>query len=89
MHYMTPEGGYATDPDGAERTLEFRQMVLALHQMGLRVVLDVVYNHTFHSGLSRYSVLDKIVPAYYHRLEDDGSICGSAFGANNAGTCQD
>ena len=33
---------------------------------------------------SRYSVLDKIVPAYYHRLEPDGSICGSAFGANNA-----
>ena len=36
------------------------------------------------AGLSRYSVLDKLVPAYYHRLEDDGSICGSAFGANNA-----
>ena len=36
--------------DGAERTREFRQMVAALHTLGLRVVLDVVYNHTFHSG---------------------------------------
>lgn len=38
---------------------------------------------------SRYSVLDKLVPAYYHRLDEDGSICGSAFGANTAGRAQD
>ena len=50
VHYMTPEGSYAEAPDGAGRTLEFRQMVQGLHSMGLRVVLDVVYNHTFHSG---------------------------------------
>jgi pullulanase-type alpha-1,6-glucosidase len=85
VHYSTPEGSYAVEVDGAGRTREFRGMVMGLHRAGLRVVLDVVYNHTFHSGPhSRYSVLDKVVPAYYHRLEADGSICGSAFGANNA-----
>lgn len=83
---MAPDGSYAQQPDGAVRTAEFRQMVLALHGMGLRVVLNVVYNHTFHSGpSSHYSVLDKLVPAYYHRLDEDGCICGSAFGANTAG----
>lgn len=50
VHYMAPEGSYAVQPDGAQRSAEFRQMVRALHGIGLRVVLDVVYNHTFHSG---------------------------------------
>jgi pullulanase/glycogen debranching enzyme len=45
-HYTTPEGSYATDPEGPSRTLEFRQMVAALNESGLRVVMDVVYNHT-------------------------------------------
>ena len=51
VHYSAPEGSYASEPHGAARVREFRQMVQALHAMGLRVVLDVVYNHTFHSGL--------------------------------------
>ena len=51
MHYSAPEGSYASQPHGAARVREFRQMVQALHGMGLRIVLDVVYNHTFHSGL--------------------------------------
>ena len=51
VHYGVPEGSYASDPNGPSRILEFRQMVQALHKLGLRVVLDVVYNHTFHSGL--------------------------------------
>ena len=46
LHYNVPEGSYATDPDGSERILEFRQMVQSLNQSGLRVVMDVVYNHT-------------------------------------------
>lgn len=50
VHYGVPEGSYATDPDGEARVLEFRTMVQALHGMGLRVVLDVVYNHTFATG---------------------------------------
>ena len=51
VHYGVPEGSYASNPDGPSRIVEFRQMVQALHKMGLGVVLDVVYNHTFHSGL--------------------------------------
>ena len=67
-HFTTPEGSYATDPDGATRTREFREMVKALSDIGLRVVMDVVYNHTHASGQSGHSVLDRIVPGYYHRL---------------------
>lgn len=44
-------------PDGAQRSAEFRQMVRALHGIGLRVVLDVVYNHTFHSGGAPHQTL--------------------------------
>ena len=51
VHYGVPEGSYASDPDGWPRIYEFRQMVQGLHRAGLGVVLDVVYNHTFHSGL--------------------------------------
>lgn len=68
-HYTVPEGSYAQDPDGISRIVEFRQMVESLHALGFRVVMDVVYNHTFQSGLDEKSVLDKIVPGYYHRLD--------------------
>lgn len=52
VHYMAPEGSYATDPDGSARVVEFRHMVQGLHALGLKVVLDVVYNHTFAAGNS-------------------------------------
>ena len=51
FHYSAPEGSYASDPaDGARRIIEFREMVMNLHRAGLRVGMDVVYNHTFKSG---------------------------------------
>jgi hypothetical protein len=63
VHWGVPEGSYATDPDGPSRTVELREAVMALHGLGLRVVFDVVYNHTFGSGPhGKHSVLDKIVP---------------------------
>lgn len=68
FHYTVPEGSYAINPDGKSRIIEFRQMVQTLHNMGLRVIMDVVYNHTYEAGLKNKSVLDKIVPNYYHRL---------------------
>ncbi|WP_435853590.1 pullulanase-type alpha-1,6-glucosidase [Streptomyces sparsogenes] len=83
-HYTVPEGSYATDPDGTRRTVEFRRMVEALNQDGLRVVMDVVYNHTAAGGQDGTSVLDKIVPGYYHRLLADGSIARSTCCANTA-----
>ncbi|CAG9466890.1 unnamed protein product [Pedinophyceae sp. YPF-701] len=78
VHFSTPEGSYASDPDGPARIREFRAMVEALHAKGLRVVLDVVYNHTYESGpTSQYSVLDKVVPGYYHRRDEDGHVLAS------------
>ncbi|MBE2239059.1 MAG: pullulanase-type alpha-1,6-glucosidase, partial [Caldilineaceae bacterium] len=84
FHYFAPEGSYATDPDGAARTLEYRQMVQALNAMGLRVVADVVFNHTNASGQAEKSVLDRIVPGYYHRLSADGIVETSTCCQNTA-----
>ena len=61
-HYTVPEGSYASDPNGGARTLEFRRMVQALNLTGLRVVMDVVYNHTNASGQASKSVLDQDRP---------------------------
>ncbi|NTV64737.1 MAG: pullulanase-type alpha-1,6-glucosidase, partial [Oscillochloris sp.] len=84
FHYTVPEGSYSTQPDGPQRSREFREMVQALAGLGLRVVLDVVYNHTYDGGQDARSVLDKIVPGYYHRLDADGRICTSTCCANTA-----
>ena len=73
-HYGAPEGSYATNPDGAQRVREFREMVEALSNNGLRVVMDMVYNHTAASGQNDKSVLDKVVPGYYYRYTADGAL---------------
>ncbi|WP_328657107.1 pullulanase-type alpha-1,6-glucosidase [Streptomyces sp. NBC_00334] len=83
-HYTVPEGSYATDPGGTGRTVEFRKMVKALNDDGLRVVMDVVYNHTAASGQAKTSVLDRIVPGYYQRLLADGSVANSTCCSNTA-----
>ncbi|WP_077796430.1 pullulanase-type alpha-1,6-glucosidase [Streptomyces sp. JHA26] len=83
-HFTVPEGSYSSDPDGTRRTVEFRRMVKALNEDGLRVVMDVVYNHTVASGQADASVLDKVVPGYYHRLLADGSVATSTCCANTA-----
>ncbi len=79
-----PEGSYATDADGTARILEFRQMVQSLSQSGLRVVMDVVYNHTNSAGQNPNSILDKLVPGYYHRLNGDGVVLGESCCADTA-----
>ena len=85
FHYNAPEGSYATDAqDGAKRVIELRQMVMALHQAGLRVGMDMVYNHTTASGQSERSVLDRIVPGYYQRLDAFGSVERSTCCDNTA-----
>ena len=73
-HYSTPEGSYAVDADGGARVSEFRSMVGALHDMDLQVVLDQVFNHTAASGKAEKSVLDQVVPGYYHRLNAAGGV---------------
>lgn len=84
FHYTVPEGSYATNADGVTRIREFREMVAALSEAGLRVVMDVVYNHTSGSLQGEKSVLDKIVPDYYHRLNADGYIESSSCCSNTA-----
>ncbi len=83
-HYTTPEGSYATDPDGPTRTLEYRRMVQALNRTGLQVVMDVVYNHASAAGDDATSVLDKVVPGYYHRLSASGALETSTCCPNTA-----
>jgi pullulanase/glycogen debranching enzyme len=84
-HFNAPEGSFATRADdGAVRIRELRQMVQALHAAGLRVGMDVVYNHTSASGQVERSVLDRIVPGYYQRLNASGQVETSTCCANTA-----
>ncbi len=83
-HFDVPEGSYATDPDGFTRIVEYREMVQAINNTGLRVVVDVVYNHTNSAGQSEKSVFDRIVPGYYHRLDENGRVATSTCCQNTA-----
>ncbi|TDE97574.1 pullulanase-type alpha-1,6-glucosidase [Occultella glacieicola] len=76
LHFTTPEGSYASPghQDGGARVAEFRSMVGALHDADLRVVLDQVFNHTAASGQDALSVLDRVVPGYYQRLDAAGQV---------------
>ncbi|MFL6696658.1 MAG: hypothetical protein ACJ8GJ_05785, partial [Vitreoscilla sp.] len=85
FHYNAPEGSYSSDAnDGAVRVREFRAMVQGLHRAGLRVGMDVVYNHTAAAGQHAQSVLDRIVPGYYQRLGANGRIEHSTCCDNTA-----
>lgn len=78
LNYNVPEGSYSSDPyDGTVRIAEFKQMVKVMHENGLRVVLDVVYNHT---GQSEESIFNQLVPGYYYRQNAEG-------GFSNASAC--
>ncbi|MBC7473819.1 MAG: pullulanase-type alpha-1,6-glucosidase, partial [Candidatus Sericytochromatia bacterium] len=77
FHYSTPEGSYSSNPEGSARIVEFRHAVKSLNDEGLRVIMDVVYNHTSAAGSSADSVLDKVVPGYYYRLDNDGKVQNS------------
>lgn len=84
FHWLAPEGSYATQRDGLARVAEFRTMVGGLHKSGLRVVLDQVYNHTPAAGQAPTSVLDKVVPGYYQRLNATGGVETSTCCSNVA-----
>jgi pullulanase len=84
LHYNVPEGSYSTDPNGPTRVREFREMVQSLNSIGLRVVMDVVYNHTNAAGQNPKSILDRIVPGYYHRLDAKGAVTNSTCCSNTA-----
>ena len=83
QNYNVPDGSYATDPtQPLTRIMEFKQMVQALHQAGIRVVLDVVYNHTYNAATSAF---EKTVPGYFYRMKPDGTFAnGSGCGNETA-----
>ena len=82
-NYNVPEGSYSTDPfHGSTRITEFKQMIMALHEAGIGVIMDVVYNHTFTAPGGWFEMT---VPGYYYRMNADGSFSdGSACGNETA-----
>ena len=80
VNYNVPEGGYSTDPYSPEvRIREFKQMIQALHEAGIRVVLDVVYNHTYDVAHANFT---QTAPGYFYRTREDDSL-GNASGCGN------
>jgi len=73
VHFHTPDGWYATERFDARRVGEVKRMVDALHRRGIRVTLDVVFNHTFEDIRHRVYSFEGLVPGYYYRLKPDGS----------------
>ncbi|HET6994450.1 MAG TPA: type I pullulanase [Chitinophagaceae bacterium] len=87
LNYNVPEGSYATDPyNGLSRIRELKQLVKTLHANGLRVVMDVVYNHTM---LTDNSYFNQLVPGYYYRQTAEGKFsnataCGNETASERA-----
>ncbi len=83
VNYNVPEGGYSTDPYKPEvRISEFKQMVQALHKAGIKVILDVVYNHTWNIDGSNFQLTR---PDYFYRKNADGTYSnGSGCGNETA-----
>jgi pullulanase len=73
VHFNSPDGWYATEQHGVARVREFKFMIDALHKKGIKVVMDVVYNHTAEYQPSKIFSFEGLVPGYYYRLRDDGS----------------
>lgn len=89
-HYNVPEGryvDYSSDKDGTAAVKQLREMIQKLHDNGISVIMDVVYNHT--SGTTTGSLYDSTVPGYFYRLNADGSYingsgCGNEVATNHS-----
>lgn len=80
QHFNALEGSYATDAyDGRKRILEFKKLVKALHDNGIGVILDVVFNHTYYA---KESVFNQVIPGYFYRQKTDGTF-SNASGCGN------
>ena len=73
VHFNSPDGWYATQRYNTARVEEFKRLVDALHKRGIKVVMDVVYNHTAENRPSKVFSFEGLVPGYYYRLKDDGT----------------
>lgn len=87
LNFNTPEGWYSSNPyDGVTRILEFKTLIKSMHENGIGVIMDVVYNH---SGLIFDSWFNQIVPGYYYRQNAEGSLsdasgCGTELASERA-----
>src|SRR5258705_583284 len=80
LNYNVPEGSYSTNPyDGVTRIREFKQLIKTFHENGLRVIMDVVYNHT---ALTENSNFNQLVPGYYYRQTKDGKFSNATACGN-------
>ena len=83
LNYNVPEGSYSTDPfDPFNRIIELKKMIRTLHENGLRVIMDVVYNHVYDP---KDQALERTVPGYFYRYNEDGSLAnGTGVGNDTA-----
>lgn len=83
LYYMVPEGSYASNPANESRIYEFKKMVKTLHSYGIGVIMDVVYNHTYHTQNSPFQ---KIFPNYFYRFTEDGKFANASGCGNEIAT---
>ncbi len=86
VHFNSPDGWYATERHNSKRVEEFKRMVDALHRKGVKVVMDVVYNHTAEYKPDKVFSFEGLVPGYYYRLRDDGSYWNGSGTGNETRT---
>jgi pullulanase len=83
LFYMVPEGSYASNPANESRIYEFKKMVKTLHSFGIGVIMDVVYNHTYHTQNSPFQ---KIFPNYFYRFTEKGHFANASGCGNEIAT---
>jgi len=83
QNFNAPEGSYSTNPNTVSRILELKMLVQALHQAGIGVIFDVVYNHTYHT---RRSYFNQTVPGYYYRQKSNGAFSNASGCGNEIAT---
>lgn len=82
-NFNAPEGSYSTDPNTTSRITELKMLVQALHQAGIGVILDIVYNHT---AFTTRSIFNQMVPGYYYRQKSDGTFSNASGCGNELAT---
>ena len=84
QQYFVPEGSYSLEPDNPySRIIELKKMVAALHKEGIKVNMDVVFNHVYEE---QFSVFQRVVPGYYFRKRRNGTLCNGSFCGNDLDT---
>ncbi|SDL07183.1 type I pullulanase [Halarsenatibacter silvermanii] len=81
--YNSPEGSYASNPEDLSRITELKQLIMALHDRGIGVIMDVVFNHTYHT---RHSPMNLIAPGYFYRWETEYEVANGSGVGNEVAT---